>query len=233
MPTGNVPTTSERSTILVPTKVRLIAEVWGYIVNILENIDHVYNGRYHTVQQLVLMYHTTSFLLLETVSTHSLFSVVLNNTVSQYVAESFDAHTHTIFLNVYALKQQPRHEAGQLSTQFVCLLGRFKQDLAWSHHTSWNYRYRIQISIMIYTGGSERSLWEHVGLLNNNKQKLSGITDSQSGIEYMFVISTVLVDGFERKVQWKFNGMAWYNTINITHLDYSHEYHCVILLRTT
>ena len=126
------------STILVPTKVRLIAEVWGYIVNILENIDHVYNGWYHTVQQLVLMYHTTSFLLLETVSTHSLFSVVLNNTVSQYVAESFDAHTHTIFLVVYALKQQSRHEAGQLSKQFVCLLGRFKQDLAWGHHTSWN-----------------------------------------------------------------------------------------------
>ena len=43
-PTGDAPTTSEWSTILLPTKVRLILEVLRYIVVQLDMLVHKYNN---------------------------------------------------------------------------------------------------------------------------------------------------------------------------------------------
>ena len=52
-----------------------------------------------------------------------------------------------------------------------------------------------------------------LAFFNNDKQKLLGITDGQSDIEYMIVISTVLADGFERRV-W--SSMEWHDIIQST-----------------
>ena len=95
------------------------------------------------------------------------------------------------------------------SSLFVCLVDSSKiwhEAITHPGTTGTEYRYPLWFTLEVVKGLCENML----AFFNNDKQKLLGITDGQSDIEYMFVISTVLADGFERRV-WI--SMEWHDII--------------------